>query len=125
MKNNLQSNQTSISSEAAKGQSSAVNFVVEIKRTLPPEKQEHQLKLTSWATTNEGSATKTVNVKRKGNDDLCRICGADEPPGKIKITEWVDCDVCHEWGHSTCAKNKESNWKNIGQKSQLRNVCNV
>ena len=118
-------NQSFTNNEAANGQSSAVNFVVEIKGTPPPEKQKYQLKLTSWAKANEGSTTKSVNLKRKGNDDLCRICGADEPPGKTKIIEWVDCDICHAWGHSTCAKNEESNWKNIRRKSWLCNVHNV
>ena len=78
--------QSSISNEAANGPSSA-NFVVEIKGTPPPEKQKCQLKFTSWAKANEGSATKSVNLKRKGNGDLCRICGAHEPSGKTKITE--------------------------------------
>ena len=43
------SHQSSISNEAANDQSSALNFVVEIKSTPPPEKQKYQLKLTSWA----------------------------------------------------------------------------
>ena len=106
------SNQSSTSN-----QSSAVNFVEEIKGTPPPEKQKYSLKLTSWDKANEGSATKSANLKRKRNDDLCRIDGADEPPGQTKVIEWVDCDIRHARGHSTCAKNEESNWKNIRQRS--------
>ena len=42
-----------------------------------------------------------------------------------KMIEWVGCDICYVSGHSTCAKNEESHWKNIRRKSWLCNVHNV
>ena len=97
---NVVSNQSSTFDEAAVDQLSPLNFDVEIKSTPPLEKQKYQLKLPSWAKTNEGSEAKSINLERKGNDDLCRICGADEPPVKAKIIECVDCYICDAWGHS-------------------------
>ena len=56
------SNQSSTCNEAANDQSSAVNFVIEIKSTPPPERQRYKLKLISLAKANERSATKSVNL---------------------------------------------------------------
>ena len=101
---NAVSNQSSTSNEAEVEQSSPVNFDAEIKSTPSPDEQKYQLKLTSCAKTNEESETESHNLKRKGNDDLCRICDADETPGKTKIIEWVDCYIFHACEKHLCGK---------------------
>ena len=50
-------------------------------------------------------------------DEVCKICDEEDPPGHAKIMKWIDCDVCHVWCHLSCAKQNDSGWKNISRKS--------
>lgn len=79
-RNNLKDDVCNQSSTSDKAAVITVNFDEEIKSNSPSKNQKYQLKHTSWAKKNEGSETKSLNLKRKGNDDLCRIQGADKPP---------------------------------------------
>ena len=53
---------------------------------------------------------------QKESAEGCVICEEEDPPGRSKKVDWVDCDVCKIWAHLRCAK---ESWENIRRNSWL------
>ena len=61
--------------------------------------------------------TASENSVQEPNEELCSICGKEDPPGACRNVVWIDCDICNAWAHTICAKNH--GWLNIRKSSWL------
>lgn len=43
-------------------------------------------------------------LKEPNREDICIICLDEDPPGKSRKVDWIDCDLCKEWSHLKCPK---------------------
>uniref|UniRef100_A0A7M5VAL2 Zinc finger PHD-type domain-containing protein n=2 Tax=Clytia hemisphaerica TaxID=252671 RepID=A0A7M5VAL2_9CNID len=91
-------------------------------------------------TTNDTNRTKTKPLTAKGkqkkkkqsqikfsakasaefdltDNSVCKICHEEDDARATQKVPWIDCDICEDWAHQTCAE--RANWINLRRKSWI------
>ncbi|PAA70768.1 hypothetical protein BOX15_Mlig005213g1, partial [Macrostomum lignano] len=43
-----------------------------------------------------------INFMEETEQPICRFCGLEEPAGRRKRIEWIECPSCLFWYHKIC-----------------------
>jgi len=111
-------NRVSASKSSSSSKASAERVVVELDVNNNPNDTDIDINFDIDYSVTSDVEKRSINdvdesgpSKRKCDENECTICNEEDPPGKKSVVNWIDCEVCNQWAHLTCAY--KSSWKKV------------